>query len=842
MFRFPNFQFDRLSFFLGFLAATLFWWVFSRFRPYLPVYWGRLKKYIADLNRQSQIGAELTLRREIIRRGQRSHVAAPLFALDEILVEPRLIAPPPLHDPGAPAPEVPIAQRVIPYIPDWPELASPLGTPTLTLAQAAQHGCPIAVIGQPGSGKSVALAHLAMLIARQDEQAGHLRDALPLFLHIADLDLEQDPLPALVKSVSRQVSVVAQPQVSRYLNLAFRDPTRRLVLLLDGVDELPPEALPPVSNHLKALQERLPNLQVIVAASSDYLDGLVRLGFYPLGVASWSHHQRVEFVRKWGELWVNHILPEAKKHFQAPDVDPTLIHHWLMGEIALESPLELSLKVWSAYAGDLNGNSFSQLLKNYFSRYLPARNLLPALDVLAYRFIRQGQSWLDIDEGEQALSAYQPPAADGARADEARPTAQKPARSARKSSDRDALVTQGERILSALTNAGILTQHPGRRIRFNSPLYVGCLAGPHIKPEEADELVTKLEWSIAAQTLRFASACTPAPAWISRLLADLRLPLCRELLIAARWLADAPPNSEWRIQLLRTLAAALANDTIPLGTRARMAAAFLTTKDPSTPKLFKQLLTHRSADVRRLAVLACGALGSPQGLDDILEMVLDPDESVRSATCLAISAIPGDTALNALVEILMQGDEILRQAAAEAVALNHLEGRQVLEELAGVDDLLTRRAVVFGLVQIRDDWARKLLEKIAVEDGQWVVRNAASQALEEFQKPRLSVPRPLPPPSENPWLLAFAGKLGIGIRPGHPATDVLMAALKSGSMEEQIAAMQYLRAEPNEGAIAVIYQALYSDQPDLHEPSLTTLWMMLLSGYKLPDPTQYGLG
>lgn len=106
-----------------------------------------------------------------------------------------------------------------------------------------------------------------------------------------------------------------------------------------------------------------------------------------------------------------------------------------------------------------------------------------------------------------------------------------------------------------------------------------------------------------------------------------------------------------------------------------------------------------------------------------------------------------------------------------------------------------------GLVQIREDWARQHLEKMAVEDKQWIVRSSAAQALITFDQPNPFVPQPLPAPSECPWLITFASRLGMGILPNKPATDVLLSALKSGAPEEQLAVLEYLRNEADDGVI-----------------------------------------
>ena len=69
----------------------------------------------------------------------------------------------------------------------------------------------------------------------------------------------------------------------------------------------------------------------------------------------------------------------------------------------------------------------------------------------------------------------------------------------------------------------------------------------------------------------------------------------------------------------------------------------------------------------------------------------------------------------------------------------------------------------------------------------------------------------------------------MGILPGQPATDVLLTVLKSGSVQEQIAALHYLKDQASEGVILAIYHLLYGGEDELREPALHTLWWMAAS-------------
>ncbi len=158
------------------------------------------------------------------------------------------------------------------------------------------------------------------------------------------------------------------------------------------------------------------------------------------------------------------------------------------------------------------------------------------------------------------------------------------------------------------------------------------------------------------------------------------------------------------------------------------------------------------------------------------------------------------------------------------------------------DDLMVRRAAAYGLGRINEPWAEETLNNLQVLDDQWVVRNAASEVIEERQKPDQHVPKRLPPPSESPWLIAFAGKQGLGISPEKPPTDVLLQALKSGEEDERLASLSYLRMMPNEGVFGALFQAMYAGDSTLREYVFQTLTEMAARGVDLPDPVQFGVG
>jgi HEAT repeat protein len=174
--------------------------------------------------------------------------------------------------------------------------------------------------------------------------------------------------------------------------------------------------------------------------------------------------------------------------------------------------------------------------------------------------------------------------------------------------------------------------------------------------------------------------------------------------------------------------------------------------------------------------------------------------------------------------------------------MNPEEGYPTLQEGAAIDDLLVRHASVYGLARINEPWAQQLLEKMAIEDGQWVVRNAAAQAIEDQKRMNPHIPTAMPPLHEIPWLIKFAAKSGAGVSPGKQAVDVLTKALKDGDEYERMAALDYVRLYGTEDHIIQVYHILYGSQGELREIAFNTLWHLAATGITLPSPTQFGLG
>jgi hypothetical protein len=394
-----------------------------------------------------------------------------------------------------------------------------------------------------------------------------------------------------------------------------------------------------------------------------------------------------------------------------------------------------------------------------------------------------------------------------------------------------------------MAESGLLSQHRNNRMRFVHPIFGGYLAGCALANYKPEAILEQPPWIGKYLAMHFLAARGDASSLAAALLADVDRPLARNLLTPARWLDDAPSQALWRGQVMAKLAELLQQPGQPLGLRGQALAAFVQCSDPGSAVLFRQLLAGRDAELLQLAALGSGALQDAKAIESLADLLNNPSPNVHRAACLALVAIGTQSAMDAVASALLHGDENLRRSAAEAMSNHPVEGYTMLREGAEMkDDLMVRRAVVYGLGRVHQPWSEQLLSKLQIEDDQWVVRNAASEIIEERQKPDPHIPKRLPPPSESPWMIAFAGKQGLGISPDKPPTDLLLQALDSGEAEEKLAALAYLRTMPVEGVFGRLYQVMYGAESDLREAAFQVVAEMAARGVDVPDPVQFGVG
>ncbi len=823
-------HFDQISFWLGFFTGIFFLWGYNSLRPALKQARQTARQKTATALETRRLGVEYFYRNDVIRYVQSLHLASPLFSLDEIITTPQVLAPPPPTHPGGDAPPANVLSRIIPYMPDYPEFASMYGAEQFTLARALSRGANLALFGPVGSGKSVALAHLAMQVAQLSPEAGPLANFVPFYIHAADLSL---PLPENTNALAHLTNHLWNAgylsrrtigQLPQLVRTAFDE--KRVLLLMDGVDELSSAGVEQVVDFLAGLLAQHSHVRVAAAVSAEYYDGMTALGLAPVVMAGWDRYQRMAFIQRWGDLWTRHIEKTVWREENA-GLEAGMLNHWLQNETTAFTPLELTLKVWAAYAGDIlgpeNRHAFDAFLRRRASDIPAAQTALERVGMqmaLAQDPIPHARA-----AGNWAIGNLKTYTEEELIALETQEAAE------------DRVTQADERIagrvhrgtVSTLVENGMLVNRPNGHISFMHPVFAGYYGGRGLATfGGAGTLMSQVNWSARTHALHYLASETD----ISGLLQSFESgdPIQQTLLSSGRWLRDTPAKSNSRLNVMRKMAALLQNAALPLAIRTRAMAALSASGDAGIGALCARLLTYAEADIRRLAVLGLGLVRDQKYLKEIGDALGDGDFGVRAAACFALANFGTSQAIETVATALLQLDEETQRAAAEALANHPDDGHELLKEAVAVDDLLVRRAAVFGLEKIETPEAVGLIRQRQLGDEQWIVRNAATQVMGKIEEGSAAIPAPYPPLHEIPWLIALAGEGGEGISPGRSSNEMLLRALRTGNEEQKLAALDLYLRSAEDSVVPIIEDYTKHPATDIQLAAINTLWHMRAAG------------
>ena len=890
-------EIDFISFAIGFAAGAMFWWLFLRLRPSLSKVWAIVAERFTRVRRGLGTPVDKRYRVDAYKIYGANHLAEPLFSMQEVAVPPRLISPPPPVIPGEALPPEAITDIAVPYMPDLPEVGGQFKVKTITIPEAMSKGGNLLLFGPPGSGRTFAACHLACQAALKDPAAGTLSELIPFYVHVGGLDLSKpdQPVDLIYNYLANKVSIMVEAALKDLVRNILA--AKNALVIVDGLDELPPSERPPVIEFVKNLQDNYPGNRYILISSPDDLSAQTPLKLFPFAVAGWGAEEKGEFLHRWGELWQEHI-PDQGWAKRLPEIfDPIVLNAWLHQDTHFSSPFDVTLKAWAAYAGDSRGRSETAAIEAYLARMSagivnarPAMENLAAQSILnATPFLRRRtaagyiKSFEQFPDDEEALAAE-------AGAEEAIPEAalagatlsdedldslieevsalpsatamsaeREPDLEVDLDADLDAMLDEldelvpeeepeaetvvdaanepeqstvrpsGRTLLPQLTDARLLVEYPNGRFGFIHPIFAGFLAGANLTTTEALRALNEQpNWTgklLAQRFMPFYQA-DMAPFLAQAIQQAKASPLQLQLVEASSWLRYVSGNPAWRTGFMRSLAANLQDDGLPMGLRARLLTHLVFSGVPGVSKLLKQMLRSPLHSVRWLGALGAGLIRDPALLEDLTLLLYESSVFVSQAACLALATYGDQRALEALTRALLEGDDNVRRAAAEALAMHPEEGHPVLKDGAVVEDVAVRRAVVFGLARVKEDWAEKILLELQTGDEQWVVRNAAIQIIEDMKLDAISIPTQMPPLHESAWLVRYASEKGMGLSPGQASWDLLAEALKTGVEETQMAAMYIYRRKPEESYMVIepLVELMRDRGGEIREAAYTTLW------------------
>lgn len=747
------------------------------------------------------------------------HVAGHLIPLEQIAVLPRFYTLPRPHNPLEEAEETgydgPL--NMLPVTPDWPQALAPYNLPGIPLDRVLRGPDSLALLGLPGSGRTITLALMALLAVRQtedDQEGGILGEArLPILFHLADLDLSPetwgaeklDPLLPLLEAARACLRGLASHTVS-----AIRRPfaAGRGLILIDGWDELPPLKRQQAIEWLRVLMTTYPGNKLVVSGPVRGYSPLQEAGLAPAFVLPWSTTEFAELGQLWAEAW-----PEIGGTEKAPAPEPDLetVRRALRGSRA-RSPFDVTLKLWAALAKDDPGQGRRGWYSAYVDRVIPAPELRSALEQVGEALLStRDETGLPSDE----VTALVHTARDAL---EIKPATSTP-----------------DFIYTITNETRLLTERTGNRLSFTQPVVGAYLAAEGLRDEPFHEPLLE-DRPLNHLVMTFLAQMQDITPYIEQRLEQRGTVLHDGLLALAEWATDADPEAPWRSDLFKQLAAFIITPAeFPLA-RERACAALVASRDRNVNFIFLEGLRSSDPRARVLSAIGLGAIGDPEMVTPLGEFAADSDPDVEAAVALALGATGTKPALNYMIQVLLSGTDMARRAVCEMLSMDIAsEGHEILRDAAQEQDPATRKAAVYGLERIGEEWAVELLHTAEVRDDQWIVRAAATNALEMLQQPPDDAPRLPPLPEESPWLIEWLAARDIGVAPGPEGIQQLVRALQEGDDALRAAAADTLGALARPEGIMPLYAALRDSHPDVREGAHRALGAIsLATGHTLP--------
>jgi HEAT repeat protein len=811
-------RFDTLSFWIGFLLATILAVVLFRLRARIASLRGAMSESYRTAVEALTTTAAQGYRNDLMHWAQSSHVVSHLFALEEILLPPHVLAAPAPLDPDQPAEYD--APTLFPFSPDWPQLAESFGANGIPVPQLLTLKTHILLVGLPGSGKSTTLAGLTLEWLRRSVETGPAAAGIPKALFYAsahDLVLpnsSKDALAPLDAAVQHYASTLSTSQIPPYLKGGLRGESS--LVLLDSVDELPFAAQDEVRRWVRSLMVQYPKTRLIVTIDPDELDHWHPMGFAVATPAPWLPADHRNFLEQWGKRWQEIVVSD---HKQSEKPDPALLIGWLSRQTLGLSPLDITLRAWAAFSGDLEGTTAASDQQAYIARHLPPA-AEEAMAQVARAMIKENFSAPTRKQVETALALAWP------HSEQSLPPV--------------------EDFFDEMVSHNVLSKRPAGRVTFGHMVLAARLAARALgKEENLSAFFSESRTPLSKLAATAVAAQTDVATLVSaRLSPSLKKeetdvpagtpqipPIVEDgwqLLQVAAWLRDASPTAGWRVEVFRRLMKVVRSPSQPFPLRARALCAFLNSRDASAAQLFRQLLTAPDSDreARILAALGLGAMGDQSAVEILTKQMESDSRELRWAGALALGRIASHASIDALGQILLQGEDDLRRAVAEALSLDPIEGHGILKEAIQDAELLVRRAAVFGLARTGQPWALEILERVQVEDGQWAVKSAAAQAVERLHGEAETPLVPIPAVANLPWLVAFAAQRKTGLAPGAPALAMLQRVIREGEPRQRAAALEALGYLAEDRFLQDLCMGLSDTESSVRSTAFEALWAL----------------
>ncbi len=783
---------DLISFWFGFALATVLWLVLFRLSRLLP----KLKQNAAENRRRQEllknINREHNIRLFTLRKAQIKHLASSLFPLDKVLIEPSVIVSPDCFLGNPEDNQELVFLTILPNTPETPELSADFPAPLISMEVLANTYPFVCISGNPGTGKSTALAALASSMAKNEAKD------LPIWVEARDfLNLEISAVEMLMEFMSTNVKGISAKTLEEIIQQSVK--SAKMVLFIDSLDELDRTGFDQVVERIKELQGSLPGIKVITTSGTFYSGKLQEMGFVQFALSPWSKSQRSSFITKWVIAFLDAM--KSNSDFEAQKMRISRTHYWLLQDESYANPFDLTLKVWLSLSNAILSSQSSKLYEAYLS-LISDHSVSP----YGYNAISEFQSKPDSENFTKEILATI------------------------LNSRSDYLIRNESRsvnlknIADLLVNNGLFIEYPDATLRFSNVVIPGYLksqsASDTSLPSLQESISSAQHFSFAAQKASNFSEMSPFASFLDQ----NDLPLFRNYLIGMKWLSFTNPGEVLRTEIFKRSARLLQDPNIPFGLRSQFLYSLAITQDSSILSLLTILKDNRDPVVRQLAALGFGMYSDEKAISGLTVLSDDEIASVQNSAVIALGKIWSIPAQDALVNVIFTADEPVRANACEILSMHQPDGHSMLKEIMATDNYLARKAAIAGLCRINEPWVHDVLEKASVEDTQWVVRDAAIFALENLGEEKLLVPQKWLPVHENPWTLEQAEEYKMELSSKVFPDQLLYTIIEKGQESDKKVALHYLAEQPTPDLVQLLNMITRQENNNLRDYAMNLLF------------------
>lgn len=828
--------------------------------------------------------------RELVEYCQTHHTYGSAIRLEHVLIEPRFIPPAPITALEPDEDDIDIYGDV-PIVHDHPYLYAPYNIPTLRIRDMGKGENTVVILGRRGSGRTTALQALALFSLGQvkftppqdsvmtaieeelsrlkaDERrerleerrrqgqftterlakregmtsddlnvlekqtAPALQERSPLLVDAFNLDFDDfhkqptDPAEPLVRALQYGVSNLTRRTMARtiYRLLMGGD----ALVLIDNMDYLPQERRVLTLQWLRAFIAQYNQNLIFVTYDVEGYHPLVRMGFAPVFVRAW-HDQAIEdladkYVRHWERI-TQATTRVTEKHVQA-----------FMAKSRVHAPFELLMRMRGSFAG------IDDRLGAYVADYIAQK--IGRDEAWSAILGRLGQLQLDtgmIALGDLVERAYQNPLyLPGIHKDvSTEETSQEADREHQPTSQRGRIQKEQMQLMQMLEKAGLIAPVVGGYRFIHHALASYCAS---LSLEDEFAVQTVAERTTWYEAIGFVAERLPIDRAVATYLYRPREFSYWHLTQLAGWLAYAGEDAGWRQAYLRQMGNLILAPQQYQTIRERLIASLISTRDRGVTIILQRAFQSDDKALQKTACFGLGAIENRTAVTPLVEKFGDSDMRLQIDAALALSAIRDEEALEILGEALMvSANEYVRRAIAEALAGNRATGYPTLYDAVKADEMLLRRAAIFGLGRIETDWALIAINEAYQRDGEeYYVQSAAEVIFLNLFRNEKDGVRAYPELGAIPWLVQWGAKQAEAqdMDDAIEAVALLdMALVYRDETAIQVKAMQTARMLTTVENVKTLYAGLFERKGEIRNEAHRTLTHIEMQlGRGLPAP------